>query len=275
MNIPVQIHYPESDGKPMAESDVHRDWMVWIISRLKRLFSGQRVYVSGNLLVYYVEGNPRKSFAPDVFVVKNCDPRRRKIFKIWEEGKGPNFIMETTSDTTKREDQVTKKQLYAKLRVPEYFLFDPLGDWLNPPLQGLRLNGADYVSIEPDAQGGIASEELGITFKLEEGKLAMFETASGKRLLSDVEHADEEGRRADAEQQRARTEKRRAQTAKRQAQAEKERAEAEALRAAAAAQRAAAAQGRAEEAEQALAREITRRKALEEELTRLRSSGPS
>src|SRR5713226_5574893 len=93
---PAEIYYPESDGKPMAESDVHRDWMVWIIESLRFFFLGQRVYVSGNLLIYYVEGDAKKSVAPDVFVVKDCDPKRRKIFKVWEEGKAPNFAMETT-----------------------------------------------------------------------------------------------------------------------------------------------------------------------------------
>src|SRR5579864_6759039 len=93
----AEIVYPESDGKPMAETDLHRDWMVISISRLKRHYAGRWVYVSGNLLIYYVEGNSKRSFAPDTFVVKDCDPRRRRTFKTWEEGKVPNFILETTS----------------------------------------------------------------------------------------------------------------------------------------------------------------------------------
>jgi Uma2 family endonuclease len=204
MNIPlrsIEIDYPDSDGKPMAESDLHRDWMVCIISRLKRFYAGRRVYVSGNLLVYYVEGDPRRSFAPDTFVVKNCDPRRRRIFKIWDEGKVPNWIMETTSRETRREDRVTKKELYARLKVPEYFLYDPLAEWLKPPLQGFILKGDDYVPLEPDAEGFLHSRQLGIKFKLEDGQLAMFETATGRRLLSDDEAAAEAERQA-AEAQR-------------------------------------------------------------------------
>ncbi|WP_343423473.1 hypothetical protein [Candidatus Amarolinea dominans] len=84
--------YPESDGKPMAESDLHREIMFWIIHLLQRFFAGQRVYVSGNLLIYYEQGNPRKSVAPDCFVVwgwkRGCGPstscgkkaRRRRWF---------------------------------------------------------------------------------------------------------------------------------------------------------------------------------------------------
>ena len=73
------VHYPESDGKPMAESDLHREIMVYIIHLLQRWLRGQQVYVSGNLLLYYEEGNPRKVVAPDCFVVWGVPPQRRLI----------------------------------------------------------------------------------------------------------------------------------------------------------------------------------------------------
>src|SRR5438270_9352452 len=113
----AEIEYPESDGKPMAESDLHRDWMMINIQRLQRYYRGRRVYVSGNLLIYYQQGDPRKSVAPDAFVVKNCAAGRRKTFLIWKEGRTPNFVLETTSDTTRREDARKKKKLYAALQV--------------------------------------------------------------------------------------------------------------------------------------------------------------
>src|SRR5580704_6213316 len=100
----AEIEYPSSDGKPMAETDLHWDWMVTIAQRLKRFFAGRRVYVASDLLIYYEEGNPRKSVAPDAFVVKNCKPGRRDTFLIWREGRTPNFVLETTSKTTRRED---------------------------------------------------------------------------------------------------------------------------------------------------------------------------
>jgi Uma2 family endonuclease len=218
----TEIIYPETDGKPMAESDLHRDWMVINIRRLKRFYAGQRVYVSGNLLIYYVERDPKRSFAPDTFVVKDCDPRRRRIFKIWEEKKVPHFILETTSSKTRREDQGKKKRLYEELKVPEYFLYDPLGEWLDPALRGYRLGPDGYVLLKADAQGRIASEQLGVMFQLEGPDLAMFESGTLKRLLCDEEVA------------------------------------AEAIR-------------RAAEAENRLAPEIVARKALEEEIARLRS----
>ena len=38
-----EIHYPETDGKPMAESDLHRDMMAYLIRLLQRFFAGQAV----------------------------------------------------------------------------------------------------------------------------------------------------------------------------------------------------------------------------------------
>jgi Uma2 family endonuclease len=196
----VDVFYPESDGKPMAESDLHRDWMVRIIELLKLFFAGQRVYVSGNLLIYYVEGDPKKSVAPDAFVVKDCDPRRRRIYKLWEEGKPPNFVLETTSKKTRREDQNKKMQIYAQMGVPEYFLYDPLGEWLEPPLQGYRLEGGQYARVEPDKDGGIASQ-LGIIFRLEEGQLELVNAATGQRLQTAEERVVEAEARAKALEQ--------------------------------------------------------------------------
>jgi Uma2 family endonuclease len=209
------IIYPESDGKPVAETDEHRDLMFDLIAVLRFLFKGQRVYVSGNLLVYYIEGNPKKSVAPDTFVVKDCDPRRRRIFKIWEERKGPNFAMELTSKKTRREDERFKKDLYAQLRVPEYFLFDPFGEWLKPPLVGYRLVNGEYMRIQPNADGGLESQQLGVTFKIEGGRLVLYRTDTGKRLLSEAEWlaAQAQAKAADAETRAAQAEARAAKEA--------------------------------------------------------------
>jgi Uma2 family endonuclease len=207
---PPPIDYPSSDGKPMAETDLHRDWMITNIQRLERFFAGRRVYVSGNLLIYFEKGNPRKSVAPDTFVVKNCKPGRREIFQTWKEGRTPSFILETTSKTTRREDRGKKKNIYAQMNVGEYFLYDPRGDWLDPPLQGFRLVNGNYEQIPPDADGGITSQELGVRFVLENGDLAMFDAASGERLLSQEEWRMQETRRADEEKRRADEAERRA-----------------------------------------------------------------
>jgi Uma2 family endonuclease len=201
----AEPNYPESDGKPMAETDVHRNWMIWIIEILQFFFRGMQVYVSGNLLIYYHRGDPKKRVAPDVFVVKACEQRLRRVFKIWEEGKAPSFAVEVTSKKTRRQDLGPKKELYAQLGVAEYLLFDPLGEWLEPALQGFRLVEGIYLPWEPDENGSLVSEQLGIGFRLEGGQLVLFNTATGERLKRDTERAeDAEARVAWLEQQLAR-----------------------------------------------------------------------
>ncbi len=209
---PPEIYYPESDGKPVAETDVHRNWMFWIIEMLQFFFHGMRVYVSGNLLIYYQQGDPKKRVAPDVFVVKECEQRQRRTFKIWEEGKGPAFALEVTSKKTRRQDLGPKMELYAQLKIAEYFLYDPLGEWLEPALQGFRLVDGSYLPLELDANAGLMSEQLGITFRLAGGELQLFNAATGERLKRDTERAqdararaeDAEGRVAWLEEQLAR-----------------------------------------------------------------------
>jgi Uma2 family endonuclease len=201
----AEPHYPESDGKPMAETDVHRNWMLWIIEMLQFFFRGMQVYVSGNLLIYYQQGDPKKRVAPDVFVVKECEQKLRRVFKTWEEGRGPCFALEVTSKKTRRQDLGPKKELYERLGVAEYLLYDPLGEWLKPALRGFRLIEGIYQSWQPDETGGFVSDQLGITFRLDGSDLALFHTATGERLKRDIERADEaEARVAWLEQQLAR-----------------------------------------------------------------------
>jgi Uma2 family endonuclease len=184
-----QVHYPESDGKPMGETDEHREAMIRHIQLLQEYYQGQRVYVSGDLLVYYEQGNPKKFVVPDAFVVKGISPKRRRIYKTWIEGKGPDVVIETTSRKTRRKDTVEKPQLYARLGVKEYFSFDPDQEYLDPPLQGYRLAGGDYVRIEADQAGCLESRELGLRLCVEEGWVRFYRLDTGERLYTPTERA--------------------------------------------------------------------------------------
>jgi Uma2 family endonuclease len=126
----------------MAETDIHRDQMIYLIVALNNRYrDNPSVYVSGNLLIYYREGDPSKSVSPDTFVVFGVPKQQRRVYKLWEEGKAPNVVFEVTSRKTRRQDLRTKWELYAGLGVHKYFLFDPLEEYLEPPLQGYRLVG--------------------------------------------------------------------------------------------------------------------------------------
>ncbi|MFN8494057.1 MAG: Uma2 family endonuclease [Caldilineaceae bacterium] len=201
------VEYPEGDGKPMAESDLHREIMFYIIHLLQRFFAGQRVYVSGNLLVYYEKGDPYKVVAPDCFVVREIDPQRRPTYKIWEEGKGPEVVFEVSSKSTKRVDLNAKMRLYAELGVHEYFIYDPTRDYLNPPLAAYVLTGNRYTPMQPlvEHPSTIATPQyrssiLGLRLALDDdNRLQFFDTITGERLLTD----DEARQQAEQERQQA------------------------------------------------------------------------
>jgi Uma2 family endonuclease len=196
--IDRKIEYPESDAQPMGETDMHIDWMVRIRDILRFRYQGQKVYVGTNLLVYYVEGAPSKFVVPDDFVVKDCDPHRRRTFKIWEEGKAPNVVFEVTSRSSRREDRVYKPEIYARLGVREYFLYDPTDEYLEPPLQGFRLQGSEYVRIEPDKTGAIKGKELSVYLRLDQGDLVLSDAQTGDVLMTRAEAAEAAREAADA-----------------------------------------------------------------------------
>ena len=71
-------HYPDSDGKPMTESDATRDYLLYCVEALELYFQSRRsVYVSGNLFIYYEQGNPKAVVSPDVFVIFGVSKRKR------------------------------------------------------------------------------------------------------------------------------------------------------------------------------------------------------
>ena len=117
----TSIEYPTSDGKPMAETDFHYLLIVALRQMLDFHFADEpMVYVSGNLLMYYVRGNKRKHVSPDVFVVKGVKKKKRLYYLTWAERKTPNAIIEVTSKSTRKEDTDTKFVLYRDvLKVKE------------------------------------------------------------------------------------------------------------------------------------------------------------
>ncbi len=184
----------------MAETDLHRDWMFRIIELLRQRYRGKQVYISGNLFLYYHDGNPHRCVSPDAIVVKGIDPRSRRIYKVWEEGKVPDVVFETTSDSTKNNDSETKFQLYAQLGIPEYFLFDPTSDYLDPPLRGYRLSKGGYLEILPDANGRLTCEQLDLWVELNpDNDLVFRDRPTGAVLLTNAEAAFETAVRTAAE----------------------------------------------------------------------------
>jgi Uma2 family endonuclease len=180
--------YPTSDGRPMAETDLHRDLMVDLIETLKERFAADpQTYVSGNILIFYEEGNKRKHVSPDVLVVRGIPKHRRDNYLVWQEGKAPDLVIELTSKTTRTEDRDEKPNLYRTvLRVPEYFMFDPRAEYLDPPFQGYRLRQGRYVAIKPVA-GRLPSEVIGLHLERDRNELRLWDPIAGARIPTPAE----------------------------------------------------------------------------------------
>ena len=235
---PLAIEYPSGDGKPMAENDAQRAAIHYGIGALRVHYRDRAdVYVSGDLLMYYVEGNPKVSVAPDVFVVFGVEDRTRMHYLVWEEGKVPDFVLEVASKSTWREDLGPKRDLYARLGVKEYWMYDPTGEYFSPVLQGLRLAGGAYVRklpvASPDGALTLRSDTLGLELRAQGGEMRFRDPATGETLLSHAEaeaarREEADARREEANARREEANARRKEAAARQA-AEARIAELEAL----------------------------------------------
>jgi Uma2 family endonuclease len=232
----------------MAETEHHRVEMNDGIGTLADFFrSDANVYVGGNLLVFYKRGDRLAHVSPDIFVVRGVPklPIRRN-WLIWEEGKGPEVVIELTSASTREEDMDDKFALYRdELKVREYFLFDPFREHLDPPLQGFRLRRSGYVRIRA-VKGRLPSVVLRLQVAAVGSHLRFYDPVTRRTLATPGEaraRAEAAACRAEAAARQAQTEaeheaqaRRQAEAAARQAQTEAEH-EAQARRQAEAAQR--------------------------------------
>jgi Uma2 family endonuclease len=211
----LDIHYPSSDGEPVAETFVHLYALLVTLEVLRQYLEGQQATVLANQFLYYSEGLPRLRVAPDVMVIFDVEPGPRDNYKIWQEGQVPSVIFEMTSQSTQDQDKVFKKTLYEQLGVQEYWLFDPKGEWIENQLQGYRWERDSY---QPITDG--YSEPLQLRLQAEGQLIGFYRQETGERLLIPSELAQSLKREALARQQ-----------AEQQAEQERQRAEQERQRA--------------------------------------------
>ena len=154
--------YPDEDGRPMGDTDYHSIALISLREGLQDFFGDRDdVYVGMNLIFYYEEGNPKARRDPDILVAKGVvGKHRRRSFRLWEEKVLPCTLVEVVSKKTVRVDVSEKHALYEQLRIPEYFLFDPEGRYMDRPSRGFRLRQGKYFELELATLGAAEAQAL-------------------------------------------------------------------------------------------------------------------
>ncbi len=207
----IEIVYPESDGKPMGETDWHINEIIRLRDILMHRYQGQTVYVGSDMLVYYEEGVPRRFVVPDVFVVMDCVQKDRRTFKTWEEQRVPDVVFEITSLSTARKDQTLKPKTYGAMGVKELFLFDPLQEYLTPSLQGFRFEQGKPIAMRAKNHQ-LQSDVLGMHIAARNEHLIFTDLDSGELVLTgeEIQTREAERERRAKEQERSAKEQERA-----------------------------------------------------------------
>ena len=168
------IIYPETDGLPLSDNTKQLRLIMTTQGGLDALYQNEKVFVTGNLLWFPVEGSG-ESKAPDVMVIFGQTKDDRTSYKQWEEGGlGPQVAFEFVSkNNSVGEVEVVKLDFYQRHGVDEYYIHDPdkgtlkgwtrEGTWFQPipdmkgwvsPLMGIRfeLIGKDMQLYHPDGR---------------------------------------------------------------------------------------------------------------------------
>jgi Uma2 family endonuclease len=166
------IHYPESDGQPMADNTRQFRWIVIIKENLETLFRDRAdVFVAGDLLWYPVEGRPRICRAPDALVVFGRPKGDRGSYRQWEEaGIGPQVVFEIYSPANTFKEMGDKLLFYERYGVEEYYTYDPEPE--KNELTGFLREAEGLRAI--DEMNGWVSPRLGIRFDTSGDELRIF-----------------------------------------------------------------------------------------------------
>lgn len=123
---PDSAHYPESDGKPMADSMGQAQWMNLLFDNLTHLYRDDaNVLVATDLLWYPVRGRPDIVLAPDVMVIFGRPKYLRGSYRQFEEeGTPPQVVFEIVSESNTADEMTHKAAFYQRYGVREFYLYD-------------------------------------------------------------------------------------------------------------------------------------------------------
>jgi Uma2 family endonuclease len=162
--------FPVSEANP-PEGDWHFNTKVRAKSMLGSFFTKvkRRVYLACELPIYYPN---ERVFAPDLIAVVDVETHERQTWVVSTEGKGLDVAFEVHVKGDRRKDLERNVERYARLGIPEYFIFDRG----RLRLSGYRLPSPSARTYQPILpQGGrYACQVLGLELGIKEDRLRFF-----------------------------------------------------------------------------------------------------
>jgi Uma2 family endonuclease len=164
-------------GDVVPQCQPHFELLITLVELLRRHYdSREDVYVAGDMkMLWGIPGVPEPS--PDLAVIFGVHKKHdsgRDSFDCESEGTRPSLIIELVSSVdfgTRNIDYEKKVEVYQRVGIPEYFIFDPPSEVTNERLMltGYRLDATGrYQDVDPDSQGRLFSVTTGLLFGVAE-----------------------------------------------------------------------------------------------------------
>jgi Uma2 family endonuclease len=213
--IPDLSKYKTEDNAPV-DSFFHAYQQVLLVEQLTSSWPGPadgRPYmITKNVGLFHTARQP--AVVPDVMLSLDVEfgrdqslPENRSYF-LWVVGKPPDVVIEIISPTHGGE-LTDKMQLYARIGIPYYAVFDPEHHQIPEDIRLYAREGRTY-HLAPDAMAQLIAEVgLGLTvwngayIGVERGPWLRWTDANGVLIPTGQERGDAEARRAETEARRA------------------------------------------------------------------------
>ncbi len=157
---PDPTHYPVSEKVP--EKRLNRDIATMLRHLIERWLAkrGETARVGTDQFIYWVQHQPTRALAPDVYVLPGVDPATEiDAWKVWETGIVPSLAVEVVGLDVRKDYEVAPGR-YDELGVRELVVYDP------------RPEGPDRVRFQ--------------VWRRRRGKLARVERTDADRVRSSV-----------------------------------------------------------------------------------------
>jgi len=168
-DIPV---LPDDTEEALVGSSIHQDVIMTSVSSLRRRAKQERLpWFVGNQLKMLIPRHDGGVYqpSPDILIHPTLGPAPRTSLNVVLTGP-PFLVMEVASPATAEAHDLNtilptaKPQIYAACGIPEYLVFDPLGDFVPDQVRAWRLGPAGvYIPWEAGSDGRWHSA-LGVAF---------------------------------------------------------------------------------------------------------------